>query len=238
MKKTWKESLLLACILEADSQSFFTNKNLIKNRLPKIIEETECKGKTPQYTMSRTLQELRDDNLIQFIKPGIYKLNKGTMENLIQKTKGISKGEIFIGNILKELNIPFTREKKFSDLRYKSFLRFDFYFRVKNIEFVLEFDGRQHMLPIDFFGGQEAYDNLKIRDDIKEKYCIEKNIELIRINDKNKNYAKNIIKNTVKKCLKKTEKTEKEQYQFSQKERTILKEINDIIDMENLVKNL
>ena len=194
IKKSWKESLLSACILEADSQLFFTNKNLIKNRLPKIIEETGCKGKTPQNTMSRILQELRDDNLIQFIKPGIYKLNNDiTMKNLIQKTNGISKGEIFIGKILKELNISFIREKTFNDLRYKSFLRFDFYFQVKNIEFVLEFDGIQHDIPIEFFGGQEAYDNLKIRDNIKEKYCIEKNIKLIRINDKNRNLAK-IIK--------------------------------------------
>lgn len=238
MKKTWKEALLSACILEAKSHPhlLFTNQNLIKNRLAKIVEEVGSKGKTPQKTMSRILQELRDENLILFISPGIYQLkNNVTMENLIKKEKGISSGEKYISNILSKMNIKFIREKTFKDLRRIGFLRFDFYFKSENREFVIEYDGIQHSKPIKFFGGEEGYKDLKFRDNLKEKYCIEKNIHLIRIDNSNKKEAKSIIK----KKLRETKGKNITIFDLTSKEKDILRDINNIIqDMENLILDL
>jgi hypothetical protein len=45
----------------------------------------------------------------------------------------------------------------------------------------IEFDGKQHFQPIEHFGGLKAYESLKINDKIKENYCEDNYINLIRI---------------------------------------------------------
>ena len=62
-------------------------------------------------------------------------------------------------------------------------LRFDFAILDKydNIFAVIEFDGAQHYKPVDFFGGVENFEKTKKRDSIKNKYCLDNNIEMIRI---------------------------------------------------------
>lgn len=90
-----------------------------------------------------------------------------------------SKGEYIINNYLISKNIEFIRQRKFSDCRYKSMLSFDFWIESKNI--LIEFDGIQHFYPVEIFGGEIALSNLKICDNIKDKYCLDKSILLLRI---------------------------------------------------------
>ena len=52
----------------------------------------------------------------------------------------------------------------------------------------LEFDGKQHFEPNEFFGGIEGYNKLIVNDEIKNEYCKNNNIRLIRIK-----YDENII---------------------------------------------
>lgn len=109
-----------------------------------------------------------------------------------------------IANILKDLNIDFIQEKTFEDCinpDTKRKLRFDFYLPTLNL--LIEYDGEQH-----FHYREEAFlqytkkdflDTQK-RDKIKNQYCIEKNIRLIRIpyTEKNrisKEYLINLITN-------------------------------------------
>jgi very-short-patch-repair endonuclease len=58
-------------------------------------------------------------------------------------------------------------------------LKFDFYLPEQSI--CIEYDGLQHFKPIDYFGGVKSFNELKQRDSIKDKYCLENNIKLIRI---------------------------------------------------------
>jgi len=90
-----------------------------------------------------------------------------------------SKGEKIISNFLLENNILFDRQKTFSDCIYKSKLYFDFYLPEYNI--CIEFDGAQHYVPVDFFGGVDNLIVTKKRDTIKNNFCEENNINLIRI---------------------------------------------------------
>jgi hypothetical protein len=39
----------------------------------------------------------------------------------------------------------------------------------------------QHFKPIDYFGGVKSFNELKQRDSIKDKYCENNNIEILRI---------------------------------------------------------
>ena len=90
-----------------------------------------------------------------------------------------SKGEIKINRFLDRNNIVYERQKKFDDCKNIFCLPFDFY--IPSIRTCIEFDGQQHYKPLDFFGGEEAYEKLKINDKIKEEYCEDNYINLIRI---------------------------------------------------------
>lgn len=94
-----------------------------------------------------------------------------------------SKGEEYIAKILEENNVPFQREYSFCDLIYKLPLKFDFAIFSKDglLSHLVEFDGRQHFEPNDFFGGETEFKQNQIRDELKNNYCIENNIPLIRI---------------------------------------------------------
>jgi hypothetical protein len=90
-----------------------------------------------------------------------------------------SKGVIQITNILKRLNINFIQEKTFDDCYHIKKLPFDFYLNDFNI--LIEFDGKQHFEPVEMFGGLNEYLKLKINDEIKNNYCLNNIIKLIRI---------------------------------------------------------
>lgn len=90
-----------------------------------------------------------------------------------------SKGEKKINKFLTENNILFERQKKFEDCKNIFCLPFDFY--IPSLRICIEFDGIQHYKPLDFFGGQEAFEKTKINDNIKNDYCEDNYINLIRI---------------------------------------------------------
>jgi len=85
-----------------------------------------------------------------------------------------SIGESKIEELLKQHNIPFVREKRFDDCKYRNKLSFDFYI---NNSYCLEYDGRFHFDNNTMYN----YEYTKIRDEIKNNYCITHNIPLIRI---------------------------------------------------------
>jgi len=90
-----------------------------------------------------------------------------------------SKGEKEIKEILKENNIIFIPQKRFNDCKYKRKLPFDFYLPEHNI--CVEYDGRQHFEPVKDFGGKEQLKKTQKNDKIKDKYCNNNNIKLLRI---------------------------------------------------------
>ena len=47
--------------------------------------------------------------------------------------------------------------------------------------YLIEYDGKQHFEPIDWFGGIEGFNKQKQRDIIKDNYCKLNNILLLRL---------------------------------------------------------
>lgn len=99
-----------------------------------------------------------------------------------------SKGEIKIAQLLTENNIPFQREYTFKDCKgkYKNAFRFDFAIFNQNgqLSHLVEYDGIQHFQSKDIAPGWNTKEHLlktKERDQIKNNYCKEHNIKLIRI---------------------------------------------------------
>ena len=89
------------------------------------------------------------------------------------------KGEEKIEEILIKKGVYFIKQKKFDGCIYNGDLRFDFYIPCLNL--AIEYDGRQHFEPVDIFGGEEGFKITKERDSIKNNYCEENNITLLRI---------------------------------------------------------
>lgn len=102
-----------------------------------------------------------------------------------------SKGEIKVRKFLIENNIKFISQKKFIGCVYKNKLPFDFYLIDYNT--CIEFNGRQHYEPVDCFGGENEFDEIIKRDNIKREYCKLNNIKLVEINYKDINNIESIL---------------------------------------------
>ena len=57
--------------------------------------------------------------------------------------------------------------------------RFDIYFPKYNI--AIEYNGQQHYIPIDIFGGELSLDDTKKRDELKRQKCKENNCTLFEV---------------------------------------------------------
>ena len=90
-----------------------------------------------------------------------------------------SKGALKIKNILDINNIEYFQEMRFNDCRNKNSLPFDFY--LPEYKTCIEFDGLQHFESIDYWGGEERLNYIKKNDNIKNEYCKDNNIKLIRV---------------------------------------------------------
>lgn len=88
-----------------------------------------------------------------------------------------SIGERRIRNYLESHNIAFEQEKWFVDCRDIKPLPFDFYLSDYNI--IIEFDGEQHYKQGHFTHSHLSY--IQAHDTIKNEYCKNNNIGLIRI---------------------------------------------------------
>lgn len=93
----------------------------------------------------------------------------------------VSKGENIIKEYLVKNNVDFEIQKKFDDLfgTGGGKLSYDFYLPKHNI--LIEFQGRQHYIPIDRFGGQDQLEKQRIHDELKMEYAKNNKIELLEI---------------------------------------------------------
>ena len=106
-----------------------------------------------------------------------------------------SRGEKVIENILRNYNISFVSQKRFSDCKFKYPLSFDFYLNKYNI--CIEYQGNQHYIPVEFFGGNKSLELQKIKDEIKREYCIDTDKFLLEIPYWDFNNIEDILKNKI-----------------------------------------
>lgn len=91
-----------------------------------------------------------------------------------------SRGEQKVSTILKKMNINFTKQKKFKSCKNERELPFDFYLPDYNM--CIEYDGKHHFEDTIFWGKDEnRLSRTQLHDQIKNKFCEENNINLIRI---------------------------------------------------------
>lgn len=74
----WKSSVLASImrLSKRKGSDIFTREELIAEELAYVTREVGSVGATPAQTMSRVLQELRDEQVINFESPGVYRFLK------------------------------------------------------------------------------------------------------------------------------------------------------------------
>jgi hypothetical protein len=79
-RRSWKDALVSAILRRttASGDDHFTMKQLREHELERITRETRCTGATPQNTMARELQLLRDAGRILFLD------NRGHYRSLVE----------------------------------------------------------------------------------------------------------------------------------------------------------
>lgn len=80
---------------------------------------------------------------------------------------------------LNSQEIEYIREYTFEDCKHLKKLPFDVY--IPSLNLCIEYDGQQHFKPVRKFGGEEGFKVAKLRDGIKNGYCKDNNINLLRI---------------------------------------------------------
>lgn len=110
-------------------------------------------------------------------------------------SKNMSKGEYKIEEYLIKNNITYRKQYRFTDCKFHRRLSFDFaIFKDDKLVYLIEYDGRQHYEIIRAFGGLDGFIDGKIRDTIKNEYCKNNNIKLIRIPFTEINNIENILR--------------------------------------------
>lgn len=114
-----------------------------------------------------------------------------TTTDLLRSGKTISCGlcnhkksyhEVFIESLLLDYNVKYFYNYTFENCRSldkNRKLPFDFYLPELNI--IIEYDGEQHVKSIPDWGGDKGLERRKYLDNIKNEYCKNNNINLIRI---------------------------------------------------------
>ena len=96
-----------------------------------------------------------------------------------------SRGEIKIEEILKKSDLVFEEQYYFPDLTSSTGrpLRFDFavFDDQHNLDFLIQFQGIQHYVAKDLFGGRNGLRKQQFNDMKKRQYCKQHGIKLVII---------------------------------------------------------
>lgn len=119
------------------------------------------------------LHKCKIDGCIWAVRPNDILCGKGC-----PKCKE-SNGEKTVRLWLENHKVHYISQKWFNNCKDIKPLPYDFYLPEYNM--CIEYDGIQHFEPIDFFGGHESFELTKKHDKIKNDYCKNNGIKLLRI---------------------------------------------------------
>ena len=104
---------------------------------------------------------------------------------VICRTCSMSSGEKDAWDFLESNGFEFEAQKTFDGCKSVRSLRFDFYVNSHNL--LIEVDGAHHERPVEFFGGQKAFEGVQKRDAIKNAWARQNQISLLRIRVEHEN---------------------------------------------------
>lgn len=113
--------------------------------------------------------------------PNGHKLGYGCPKcaNERNESKGIKVIKKFLENLGYKENIDYFTEQTLEGLIYINSLRIDICIPIRDL--AIEYDGALHFNVPKDWGGKEKLDDNKLRDLAKDRFCIEKGLNLLRI---------------------------------------------------------
>ncbi len=93
----------------------------------------------------------------------------------------LSKGEEQISIILNKYNLLYETQKKFSGLIGVGGNQLSYDFYIPELNLLIEYQGKQHKRPIEYFGGVKTFERQKIHDKLKRNYAISNNFNFLEI---------------------------------------------------------
>lgn len=163
------------------------SKRLIGNNLGKINAKNLTGQRFGSWTVLQKTDERQNDHILWLCMCDCGAQQKISTCNLTQgiSTRCVtcsmknnqSKGVKKIEKILIDNKIQYKTEHTFKDCKYKNKLRFDFYLPDYNC--CIEYDGEQHFKENSLF--RDSLLTVQLRDNIKNQYCKNNNIKLIRV---------------------------------------------------------
>ncbi len=118
--KTWREAVIdsIKRIIHKKKSYFFSRQEIISFELEQIEQETSSHGVTPSQTLSRILQELRDDKLVEFIDNQGNYIFLGENVNIEKEVfpkqaidAAIKSGKLTFGNISTNESVALSRQR-------------------------------------------------------------------------------------------------------------------------------
>lgn len=105
-------------------------------------------------------------------------------ENILREKEGlprIGEGWISETELFRSLQKQFPDEKivKHAKPSWLTPQHLDIYFPARNIG--IEYQGVQHLMPVDYFGGHAAFESQKARDEKKRRLCDKNNCQLMYV---------------------------------------------------------
>ena len=128
-----------------------------------------------------------DCGFIFKVKPDNFLKNRGCPKCF----KQISKGEQKIINFLEKNQIHYEYQKHFTNDAELGTKSYDFYLPQHNL--LIEYQGEQHYRPMNFWGGEEKFQQQIINDNIKRNFAQSRGIKLLEIPYSKYNNIENIL---------------------------------------------
>ena len=165
------------CTKENVLKSITKSQHEFEQEIKRITNDNYCV--IGEYVNTHTEIELQHKycNTIFKVKPTMF-LSAKVRCPICTKN---SNGEIAIRQYLDCLNINYKVHKTFTDLFGigGGHLSYDFY--IQNLNLLIEYQGKQHDKPIEYFGGKKQFEIQQEHDKRKRDYAKEHNIELLEI---------------------------------------------------------
>jgi len=180
-----------------------------------------CKLKRPDYQIVGEYlnnKSVKEEIYFKYIgnnlKPNICRYFKTTIDLFINGGVShpyltISKGEMRIKDYLIKQNIKYKQQYVDNRCKDKKSLRFDFSIYTIESELLglIEFDGLQHEKDLKWFG-KSCFAEIQRRDEIKNKFCKDNNIPLLRIKQSKVNTTEKQLKLFIDECKSKKKESQ------------------------------
>lgn len=206
-KRSGRGHIIWTCQCDCGNTTEVSSNNLVRGNVFSCgcIREADLTGQ--RFGKLIAIEKIKNNNRkgifykCQCDCGNVVYVSSTSLASGVTKSCGCMKsyGESKLRFIFDSLNIQYESQKRFDDCvnphtNYQ--LKFDFYLPDKNI--CVEYDGKQHFTPIEHFGGVKAFEDGKYRDSIKNEYCNQHGIRMIRISYKeidniNEEYILNLL---------------------------------------------